>query len=233
MLLIVVAGLLGGLVLLAIIGALIYFYGRGGRRAKYFQDLAEQSSFKIIDSSSYILKSNRFGDIIGQDFLASQIDVKIIQGIIQYNVRESIVFCDCAIKAREERARPFTCSALLHLRDTIVGPRLKFRRRLEGWNPTGYLADLGFVLEGDDDFCRDFVVSSDPKADWQAVPAGLKNTLLELKNEFPFRNSEFKGTLIATAKGWLILSMTSVNRAMLDSLLELDRYIAECLTQDA
>lgn len=214
-------------ILIAILFAVVNFLSRGKRRARDYKEIAAKTNFKPIEADSHILKTNRFGDIIKNDFLALRDGgVKISGGIMKYNVDEHIVFCDCLVEALDnsgKKPRFFAYNAILHLRQNAAVPTLKVRLDSKVTNKTPVVfSDLKFSFQSDG-----FCFSSDTEIKSNAFSSDFLDVLKEYKNRFPFANLKQSGLLVLNAKGWFILSAVAAGQDMLENLMEFDRRIAE------
>lgn len=207
------------------------FLSKAKRRKRFYKEIASKSNFKLIEADSYVLKTNRFGDIVKNDFLIFRDgDVKIAGGIMKYNVDEHIVFCDCLIEGTSnsgKKCRPFVYNAVLHLRKLPVKAAAKIRldSKVVGACPAIF-DDFKFIFPSDG-----FIVSSDVEMKIDAFPVTFSDLLREYKTKFPFAKPKQNGLMIINDKGWFILSVSAVGKDMLESLVELDRKISEAFSK--
>ncbi|MCP4653692.1 MAG: hypothetical protein GY858_09990 [Candidatus Omnitrophica bacterium] len=195
---------------------------KGRERKKVFSELLEQD-FKIVDSNSYILKSNRFGSIIRQDFLTSEINsANIKKGVIKYNVEETILFCECCLADSGKKSKQTNCLAILHLFNTPIDRCVKFRKKDSNRKKScTYMRDLGHIL----DMGGSYSVSSDSDIDMSIFSEKFQKVLLDLKNKFPD-----EGVLIINRKGWLMLNASKGNREMRNLFFNFDQRILNSFT---
>ena len=209
----------------------INFFSKSKRRKHFYKEIISKTNFKPIEADSYVLKTNRFGDIVKNDFLVFRDgNVKIVDGIMKYNVDESIVFCDCLIEGTSnsgKKCRPFTYNLILHFRKLPVSAVVKVRlgNHVSGKCPAIF-DDLKFLIQADG-----FSLSSGTEITPTAIPAAFLSSLGEYKKRFPFVDPKQNGLLIFSDKGWLILSISAPRKDSLESLLDLDRNVADALVK--
>ena len=209
----------------------VNFISRVKLRKRFYKEIAAKAKFKPIEADSYVLKTNRFGDIIKNDFLLSRGgSVKITGGIMKYNADEHIVFCDCLIEGTSnsgEKRRPFGCNAILHLRKIAITQSLKVRldSKVTGKCPAIF-DDLKFAFQAEG-----FNFSSDVEITIEAIPPAFLDLLKEYQNRFPFAKLKENGLLIVNDKGTLVLSALARAKAVLEGLIEFDRRMVEAFSK--
>ena len=195
-------------------------------RVKKFRSLIVQDNFREIEPGSYVMKNNRFGDIIRQDFLGLPVvDVKAGKGVIRYNADESIILCDWSITEKNPTAKKdkvFSCLALLHLRKNTVPFSVKVSLGKNNKKMPGFLAHLQSVINNEDGFS----VSCDGDDKLLGSLGFWDELVKQLKEKFPLNNCPY-GLIAAGPKGWLILVPNIANSGVFNSIVELDKKITD------
>jgi hypothetical protein len=221
-----VACVSAGIIVIVLV-AVINFFSRIKYRTHFYKEAVVKANYKFIEADSYVLKTNRFGDIIKNDFLVLRDGaVKITGGIMKYNVDEHIVFCDCLIEGTSnsgKKCRPFPCNAILHLHKISVSQNFKVHLAAKAISKCPAIFDdlkFSFHSEG-------FCLCSDIEIKANVLSPAFIDALKEYKNRFPFARLNQRGLLILNDKGWFILSVPAAGKNMMESLMEFDRRMAE------
>ncbi len=193
--------------------------------------LCLKSGFKVIEPDSYVLKSNRFGDIIAKDFLALGAGaVKISGGVIKYNLEESVILGDGVIMPLPgvRNAKPLTGTVILHLRKISVNGtvRIRINKPVTKVVPP-FFNNLEF--EASPEASPGFKLSASVNLRDCGLKADFFRVITDYGDNFPFDGSRSRGVVVINEKGWFIFGADNTGCHPLECLVELDRRIGENL----
>lgn len=203
---------------------------------RYYSKLIKTNDFRKVNAEVEIFKIKGFENIINKEFLNwEDYFLKIKKGVIKSQHQDTFLLCDGIVEqeGKEEGSKKnnFSCSFLLHLYpSTNLEIPVKLKIRLNNTvltkQPVIWWNDWNFIIQDKGDSPAIFSVSSDIKIEDGGMPENIRKKLLDfLKKQFPFNKAGYKGILILSPKGWLILSTKATDQGMYSSLREIDKKL--------
>jgi len=224
-----------GTMVLVIAVAVSAFLREKHAAQRYFNELSSRG-FRLVDNKKEVFKCKGFETIMLRDFLSPAVDLlEIKKSVLKYVVQETIVFGNCFIKEKREGSKHYQATFLLHLNPvcpTVFHEHLKFILKGKPDCSEVFGLSLVSVIDGPDTdlLFKSFVVSSLNRLGPDAVPEKIKKPLLDCRDKFPLRGSKHNGILVINPRGWLIVSVSCLNRSMFLSLEGLDKAISAAIS---
>jgi hypothetical protein len=210
------------------------FFNKQKFLSKYFRSILAVENFRSIEPDSYVIKTNRFGDILAKNFFNSSVDaISAGSGAMRYNVEESVLLADWNITPKtsgEKKVKKFSCLGLVHLRKIPFSFKLKVSSSKALRNIPEIFSGLLYPVGSD--VGGIFKLSSDDSGrTLNQLSAGFVEFFDPSGPMLQFFKKTSTSCIIFSDSGWVIFSTGPYASDTLNAMLVLDKKVLEILSR--